>query len=71
MAKVKARMKVWFDREGDYLEVLFDSKTPGFFRETKHDQVMQKVDSTGRVLGFSVLKISQLKKKPFEVALAG
>ncbi|NNN06077.1 MAG: DUF2283 domain-containing protein [Elusimicrobia bacterium] len=68
---MKTRMKVWFDREGDYLEVLFDSKTPGFFQETKHDQVMQKVDSTGRVLGFSVLKISQLKKKPFEVALAG
>jgi len=71
MAKVKATMKVWFDHEGDYLEVLFDSNTPGFFRETKHDQVMRKVDSQGRVLGFSVLKVSRLKKKPFEVALAG
>lgn len=71
MAKVKATMKVWFDHEGDYLEVLFDSNAPGFFRETSHDQVMKKVDSRGRVLGFSVLKVSRLKKKPFAVALAG
>ncbi len=71
MAKMKATMKVWFDHEGDYLEVLFDLNTPGFFRETKHDQVMSKVDSRGRVLGFSVRKVSRLKKKPLEVALAG
>ncbi len=69
MAKVKAKIKVWYDKEGDYLEVLFDSSKPGYFKETKHDQVMEKVDGKGNILGFSVVKVSRLKKKPLDLAL--
>ncbi len=61
-------VKIWYDREGDYLEVIFDQRE-GFFRETENDQVMEKVDTQGRVLGFSVLKVSSLTKVPLEVAL--
>ena len=62
------KVKIWFDSEGDYLEVIFDQR-PGYFRETASDQVMEKVDEDGTVLGFSVLKVSALKEKPLEVAL--
>jgi uncharacterized protein YuzE len=62
------KLKVWYDVEGDYLEVIFDQK-PGYFRETASDQVMEKVDEQGNVLGFSVLRVSALKEKPLEVAL--
>lgn len=62
------RVKIWYDSEGDYLEVIFDQK-PGYFRETANDQVMEKVDESGNILGFSVLKVSALKKAPLEVAL--
>ncbi len=62
------RLKIWYDREGDYLEVIFDQRL-GFFRETANDQVMEKVDERGNVLGFSVLKVTALKKEPLEVAL--
>ena len=62
----KRKVKIWFDREADYLEVLFDDRE-GFFRETKNDQVMEKVDAQGNVLGFSVLKVSALTKSPLEV----
>jgi uncharacterized protein YuzE len=62
------KLKVWYDPEGDYLEVIFDQK-PGYFRETTNDQVMEKVDEQGNVLGFSVLHVSALKEKPLEVAL--
>jgi uncharacterized protein YuzE len=62
------KLKVWYDPEGDYLEVIFDQK-PGYFRETASDQVMEKVDEHGNVLGFSVLRVSALKEKPLEVAL--
>jgi hypothetical protein len=34
-----------------------------------NDAVMEKVDHEGNILGFSVLKVSQLQKKPLEVAL--
>ncbi len=62
------KVKIWFDPEGDYLEVIFDQK-PGYFRETASDQVMEKVDQDGNVLGFSVLRVSALKQAPLEVAL--
>lgn len=62
------KLKVWYDPEGDYLEVIFDQKR-GYFRETANDQVMEKVDEQGNVLGFSVLHVSALKEKPLEVAL--
>jgi hypothetical protein len=64
----ESKVTVWFDPEGDYLEVIFDKK-PGYFRETTNDQVMEKVDQQGNILGFSVLKVSALKKKPLEVSL--
>lgn len=32
--------------------------------------VMEKVDTDGNVLGFSIMKVSSLKGGPFEVALA-
>jgi uncharacterized protein YuzE len=62
------KVKLWYDPEGDFLEVIFDQR-PGYFRETTNDQVMEKVDEEGNVLGFSVLKVSALKKEPLEVAL--
>ena len=62
------RVTIWFDPEGDYLEVTFDKK-PGYFRETPSDQVMEKVDEQGNILGFSVLRVSALRQKPLEVAL--
>ena len=61
-------VKMWFDPEADFLEVTFVQK-PGFFRPTENDQVMEKVDEAGNVLGFSVQRVSQLKKIPFEVEL--
>jgi uncharacterized protein YuzE len=62
------KVKIWYDPEGDYLEVIFDQK-PGYFRETATDQVMEKVDEAGNILGFSVLKVSALRQTPLEVAL--
>lgn len=64
----KKIIKLWYDPEGDYLEVIFEQKE-GYFRETENDQVMEKVDQDGNILGFSVLKVSKLDKKPLEVAL--
>ncbi len=62
-------VKIWYDKEGDYLEVLFEKKA-GYFKETENDAVMEKVDTKGNVIGFSILKISALKaKSPLSVSL--
>jgi uncharacterized protein YuzE len=66
---VDKEITVWYDEEGDYLEVLFDRKA-GHFRETQNDAVMEKVDSEGNVIGFSILNVSVLKGgRPLSIAL--
>jgi uncharacterized protein YuzE len=62
------RLRVWYDPEGDYLEVTLDQRA-GYFRETSNEQVMEKVDDAGTILGFSILRVSAIKEKPLDVAL--
>ncbi|MDL1892704.1 DUF2283 domain-containing protein [Sphingobacteriales bacterium CHB3] len=63
------KIVVWYDKEADFLEVMFQKKS-GYFRETKNDAVMEKVDKHGNVIGFSILKVSSLSmRKPISVTL--
>ncbi len=59
---------IWYDPEGDFLEVIFDKKE-GYFRETPDDRVMEKVDQQGNILGFSILGVGSMKGKPLDVVL--
>ncbi len=54
-------LKIWFDKEGDFLEVLFSEKS-GYMQETENDAIMTRVDLQGNVLGFSILGVSKLQK---------
>lgn len=65
---MEKEVKVWYDKEGDYLEVIFERKT-GYFRQTENDAVMEKVDEKGNIIGFSILKVSALKQKPLSISL--
>lgn len=62
------RVRIWYDREGDFLEVTFEQRA-GYFRATASDAVMEKVDEDGIVLGFSILHVSALAGHPLEVSL--
>ena len=63
-------VKVWYDREGDFLEVLFSDKA-GFMRETDNDAVMERVDEQGQILGFSIMRVSRIEKqKPLVAELS-
>ena len=62
-------VKIWFDVEGDFLEVLFSDRA-GFMRETSNDAVMERVDDQGNILGFTVMQVSRLAKdKPLVAEL--
>ena len=64
------KVKVWFDPEGDFLEVQFRD-APGYMRETANDAVMERVDEQGKILGFSILGVSRFRKeRPLEAELA-
>lgn len=63
-------IKVYFDKEGDFLEVQFSDKA-GFMRETNHVDVMERVSENGEVLGFTVDQVSQHDRfKPVVAELA-
>ena len=66
---MEKEIKIWYDKQGDYLEVLFERKA-GYFRETDNDAVMEKVDEEGNIIGFSILKVSAIKEqKPLSISL--
>ncbi|MCC6455565.1 MAG: DUF2283 domain-containing protein [Caldilineaceae bacterium] len=50
-------MRVWYDREGDMLEVYFED-APGYMEELDED-VFERRTSEGRVVGFTVLNFSK------------
>jgi len=64
------KVKVWFDAEADYLEVQF-REGAGYMKETANDAVMERVDTQGNVLGFSILGVSRFRKdRPLEAELS-
>ena len=68
---MEKEIKIWYGKEGDYREVIFDRKA-GYFKEIENDAVMKKVDESGNIIGFSIPKVSALKgQKPLSVGIAG
>ena len=61
-------VQIWFDPQGDFLEVIFDQKS-GHFQSTADEQVLKKVDEGGSVIGFMILRVSSLKKGSLNVSL--
>ena len=62
-------VKVWFDADGDFLEVRF-SDAAGYMKETNNDTVMERVDERGQVIGFSIMQVSRLAgQKPLVAEL--
>ena len=62
---------VWYDPEGDYLEVTF-STAEGEWMDAEDKRVMTKIDGYGNVIGFQLLSVSTLKGNkvvPFEADL--
>jgi hypothetical protein len=68
MDMAERRVRIWFDREGDFLEVIFEERA-GWFRKTADDRVMEKVDADGNVIGFSVLNVTTIDGHPLDVTL--
>ena len=63
------KVKIWFDAEGDFLEVRFSDEA-GYMKETNHDAVMERVDERGQVIGFSIMQVSKLAgQKPLVAEL--
>ena len=63
---------VWYDAEGDYLEVDLGEPRDGNTAKTAHAGVYMKLDDEDNLIGFSIIGVSTLQEnsaKPFEVEL--
>lgn len=60
------RVSVWFDEEGDFLEVTLD-RDVGSFNDLG-DGVFERVDDEGNTIGFAVLNVAKRSEHelPFE-----
>lgn len=63
-----AKVKVWYDREGDYLE-LATSRKKGHFKDVGND-IWERVDEKGRIIGFAIANFTKrLSRRHDEVEL--
>ncbi len=67
MGKTRGRIRVWFDPEGDLLEVTL-KRGRGFFKHLEDDALI-RVNKEGEVLGFMILNVTKREpKKPLAIA---
>lgn len=50
-------MRVWYDQEGDYLEVVFEDILA--YMEEVADDVFERRTTDGRIVGFAVFNFSK------------
>ncbi len=55
------KLRVWFDREGDFLEIEF-MKKKGFMKSVG-DDIFLRLDQKGNILGFSILNATKRFEK--------
>jgi hypothetical protein len=55
-------LNVWYDPEGDHLEIVFDQKA-GYFEDTPLENVMRKRDADGNLLAVSILNLSSFARR--------
>ena len=62
-------VSVWYDDEGDMLEVLWAFRE-GYFTPTDDDRILKRLDDDGQVIGFLIHEMSTLKQpSPVEFEL--
>jgi hypothetical protein len=63
-----AAVKVWYDYEGDFLEVLFED-APASLEEIE-DDIFERRTPDGRVVGFAVFNFSKHDRDKLKLPLA-
>lgn len=64
----KETLRLWFDPEGDLLEVGLSRPRKGFFKDVG-DDVFVRVDEEGNVMGFAIFNVTKRMEKVKEVKL--
>jgi uncharacterized protein YuzE len=62
-----ASVSVWYDREGDFLEVIFE-ETPAVMDEMQED-IYERRSPDGRIVGIAVLNFSKHDRDKLKLPL--
>ena len=62
-----ARVKVYYDRQGNTLTVWFSDPQSEYVCEETGDEVVLMKDRSGKVIGFEKLNFSEQRAAPLEV----
>ena len=66
---MKGPMNVYYDEEGDFLEINVGEYTEGYFRDVG-EGISERVDEkTGKVTGISILSFKRRSKKDMKIDL--
>lgn len=63
-----AAMKIWYDREGDYLQITFED-APAALEEIE-DDIFERRTTDGRVIGLAVFNFSRHDQDQLQIPLA-
>lgn len=61
------KINVWFDKEGDFLEITTNKKK-GFFKDLGNG-IFKRIDKDGNIIGFALLNVRKRSKKEVSVPL--
>ena len=66
---MKGELSVYYDREGDFLEIRIGKPTKGHFRDLG-DDIFERVDEkTGKIRGFAIFNFKKRTKKSQPISL--
>lgn len=66
---MKGKMNIYYDEEGDYLEIFIEGSSPTYGEEIGDDVTLFKKDGTDEVVGIGILNFKSRTKNLEEIKL--
>jgi len=72
---MKGKLSIYYDEEGDYLEIFIEDESPTYGEEIGEDLTLIKKEKTNEIVGISILNFKKRTKSlqninlnlPFEI----
>ena len=66
---MKGKMNIYYDEEGDYLEIFIEGLSPTYGEDIGNDITLFKKEETGEVVGIGILNFKERTKNLNEIKL--
>lgn len=66
---MKGKMNIYYDEEGDYLEIYIENSSPAYGEEIGDDVTLFKKESTDEVVGIGILNFKRRTRNLQDITL--